>query len=169
MVDFKRIFLTLASLLFMCNSYATTSVEIFSVNSDGKAKSIGTVSFTDSKWGGLLIEPNLTSLTPGAHGFHVHEHPDCSDKAMAAGGHMDPDKTGKHLGPYNDGHLGDLPVLLVNEDGSATLTLYAPRLSEKQIKDHALMIHQGGDNYSDQPEKLGGGGKRVACGVIKSN
>jgi len=29
------------------------------------------------------------------------------------------------------------------------------------------MIHAGGDNYADQPAPLGGGGARVACGVIK--
>ncbi len=31
------------------------------------------------------------------------------------------------------------------------------------------MIHAGGDNYSDTPEKLGGGGARVACGVIPAD
>jgi len=29
------------------------------------------------------------------------------------------------------------------------------------------MVHVGGDNYSDNPEALGGGGARMACGVIK--
>lgn len=44
----------------------------------------------------------------------------------------------------------------------------APRLkSLDQVKDKALMIHVGGDNMSDQPKPLGGGGERYACGVIK--
>jgi Cu-Zn family superoxide dismutase len=29
------------------------------------------------------------------------------------------------------------------------------------------MIHAGGDNYADKPKKLGGGGERIACAVIK--
>jgi len=29
------------------------------------------------------------------------------------------------------------------------------------------MIHAGSDNYADEPKPLGGGGSRVACGVIE--
>jgi len=86
---------------------------------------------------------------------------------MAAGGHLDPAKTGKHLGPYGDGHLGDLPPLVVDADGTAMLPVLAPRLKVKDLKGRSIMIHAGGDNYSDQPKPLGGGGARVACGVIK--
>jgi Cu-Zn family superoxide dismutase len=35
------------------------------------------------------------------------------------------------------------------------------------VKGKALMIHAGGDNYADQPKPLGGGGDRIACGVIQ--
>lgn len=40
-------------------------------------------------------------------------------------------------------------------------------LQRDEIKDKALMVHVGGDNMSDQPKPLGGGGERYACGVIK--
>jgi len=43
----------------------------------------------------------------------------------------------------------------------------APRLKMTDVKGHALMVHAGGDNYSDNPEKLGGGGARIACGVAQ--
>ena len=88
---------------------------------------------------------------------------------MAAGGHLDSNKTDKHLGPYDDkGHFGDLPILYVNADGTATTPVLAPRLHKiSQISQHALMVHSGGDNYSDTPEKLGGGGARMVCGIIK--
>jgi Cu-Zn family superoxide dismutase len=62
--------------------------------------------------------------------------------------------------------MGDLPVLEVAADGTAQLTLTAPRLTVPDARGRALMIHAGGDNYSDQPEPLGGGGPRIACGVI---
>ena len=61
-----------------------------------------------------------------------------------------------------------LPALVVNNDGKATDAVIAPRLkSLDEVKDKALMVHVGGDNMSDQPKPLGGGGERYACGVIK--
>jgi len=129
-------------------------------------KSIGVITAKDTPYG-LLFIPNLTDLSPGIHGFHVHVNPICDKKGMAAGGHLDPDKTDKHLGPFtNKGHLGDLPILIADKDGHSTLPVLAPRLKLQDIKHHSLMIHEGGDNYSDTP-KLGGGGERVACGVVE--
>jgi Cu-Zn family superoxide dismutase len=87
--------------------------------------------------------------------------------ALAAGGHYDPLKTGKHEGPYGKGHLGDLPALYVGSDGKATMPVVSPRLKVSDLKGRSLMIHAGSDNYSDYPEPLGGGGARVACGVIQ--
>jgi Cu-Zn family superoxide dismutase len=58
-------------------------------------------------------------------------------------------------------------VLVVNNDGKATDPVVAPRLKKlDEVKGKALMIHVGGDNMSDQPKPLGGGGARYACGVI---
>ena len=45
--------------------------------------------------------------------------------------------------------------------------LHAPNLAVKDLKGRSVIIHAGGDNYSDQPAPLGGGGARIACGVIK--
>jgi Cu-Zn family superoxide dismutase len=87
--------------------------------------------------------------------------------ASAAGGHFDPLMTGKHEGPYGNGHSGDLPFLYVDKDGKALLPVLAPRLKVSDLKGRSLMIHAGGDNYSDVPEKLGGGGSRLACGAVK--
>ena len=85
---------------------------------------------------------------------------------LAAGGHYDPANTGKHLGPYAQGHLGDLPALYVDADGTATTPVLAPRLKLEDLAGRSIMIHAGGDNYSDSPKSLGGGGARVACGTI---
>jgi Cu-Zn family superoxide dismutase len=152
---------------FVTKVYAADiTVPVYFTSKTGTGKAIGTVAFADTKYG-LLITPNLTDLTPGLHGFHIHVNPSCADAGMAAGGHLDPQKTGVHAGPYSDmGHLGDLPALYVNSDGDATLPVLAPRLKTADIENHSLMIHAGGDNYSDNPP-LGGGGARIACGVIK--
>jgi Cu-Zn family superoxide dismutase len=61
---------------------------------------------------------------------------------------------------------GDLPVLSVGKDGAATGTLSAPRLKVADLKKRSLMIHAGGDNFSDAPKPLGGGGARLACGLF---
>ena len=52
-------------------------------------------------------------------------------------------------------------------DGEATLPVLAPQLRVKDVRGRSLIIHAGEDNYSDQPEPLGGGGTRIACGVIE--
>ena len=149
-------------------------IKVHLVNEHGMGKEIGTITASDSKYG-LILMPKLSDLPPGLHGFHVHEKPDCSHAmkegkavpALAAGGHYDPAAAGKHEGPYGNGHLGDLPALYVASDGKASLPVLAPRLKAADIKRRSLMIHAGGDNYSDTPAPLGGGGGRIACGVVK--
>jgi superoxide dismutase, Cu-Zn family len=144
------------------------------VNDQGIGNSIGTIAISEGPKG-LLFTPKLTGLTPGLHGFHVHQNPDCASgtkdgkqiPGLAAGGHYDPAGSGKHEGYEGMGHLGDLPVLTVDADGTATTAVIAPRLKMSDVKARSLMIHAGGDNYSDLPAPLGGGGARVACGVVK--
>jgi Cu-Zn family superoxide dismutase len=153
------------------------AVDMYAISAEGVGDSLGTITVEDTQYG-LLLTPDLQGLEPGIHGFHVHENPDCGpaekDGEMtagaAAGGHYDPQNTGAHQGPYDDsGHLGDLPPLYVQTDGTVTTPMLAPRLKVEDLKGRSLMIHQGGDNFSDQPESLGGGGPRVACGVVKAS
>jgi Cu-Zn family superoxide dismutase len=163
-------FIATIAFLSMPFAYAATSITVPMSLVDAKgAKSIGTVKIEKAACG-ILITPDLHDLPPGVHGFHVHEHPSCDNAGMAAGSHLDPAHTDMHHGPYqNNGHTGDLPVLIVDQEGRATLPTSAPRLHLADLKGHALMIHAGGDNYADTPEKLGGGGARIACGVVGEN
>ena len=152
---------------------ADLSIPISAVTSDGVGKNLGKVDISESPYG-VIFNPSLHDLPPGLHGFHVHENPDCDAQkkegklvaAGAAGSHLDPKKNEAHLAPWEEGHLGDLPTLFVEKDGRAQQPVLAPKLSLKELKNRALVIHAGADNYSDQPEKLGGGGERIACGVI---
>jgi Cu-Zn family superoxide dismutase len=150
------------------------TVTVNSVTAEGVGASIGSITFHDTEKG-LQISPKLTGLTPGDHGFHIHENPDCGPKekdgqmgaALAAGPHFDPAHSGKHLGPHGGGHKGDLPKLEAGADGVASKTVVVPGVKVADIRNRSVMIHAGGDNYSDTPAPLGGGGARVACGVIK--
>ncbi len=126
--------------------------------------SIGYVDVKDTTKG-LLITPHLTDLPPGDHGMHVHQYPTCGREALDAGEHWDPSATDSHKGPYKKGHLGDLPVLKVDKEGNASTPVVAPHLTVKELYGHSLIIHAGGDDYSDNPP-MGGGGARIACGVI---
>jgi Cu-Zn family superoxide dismutase len=174
----KTYFVTLAAAIVICaatTANAAETVTLNAIDANGVGKEIGTLSLSDSD-GGLRISPQLAGLPAGDHGFHVHVNPDCGPGAgpngqptagMAAGGHFDPAHTGKHLGPHGDGHMGDLTVLTVDASGNAATAAVAPHLTLADVKGHSIMIHAGGDNYSDQPAPLGGGGVRIACGVVK--
>ena len=150
-------------MLFFANVHAN-QIEVTMYSTKDPSKKIGNVIFKDTDYG-LLIIPNLGSLPPGLKGFHVHQNAKCGNQGKDAGGHLDTDDTKTHLGPYKEGHLGDLPALCVNDKGVATLSTLAPRLTTKTLKGHALIIHEHGDTYSDKPS-LGGGGARIACGVF---
>lgn len=165
----------LAALLAAFTAFAAdVTVTMNLINEQGVGKSIGTVTISEGPKG-LLFTPKLIDLTPGLHGFHVHQNPDCAAgmkdgkqvPGLAAGGHYDPAGTGKHEGHDGKGHLGDLPAITVGADGTASAAVTAPRLKMADLKGRSLMIHAGGDNYSDQPAPLGGGGARIACGVVK--
>lgn len=145
---------------------ASLVIPMVIVDQNGHDKKIGTVRADDTVYG-LLLTPSLHGLPPGTHGFHIHQLPLCGNHGLAAGGHLDPKRTDQHQGPYKgNSHLGDLPVLVVDSNGLATLPVLAPRLKLSQIKNRTLMIHVGSDNYADTPEKLGGGDGRLACGIV---
>ena len=154
--------------------YADVVVPMNLVDEKGVGASVGEVTISESKYG-LVFTPSLHGLAPGIHGFHLHQNPSCEPKekdgkmvaALAAGGHYDPAATNKHGTPWGEGHLGDLPPLYVDTNGSATQPVLAPRLKLSDLNGRALMVHAGGDNHSDHPAALGGGGARVSCGVIK--
>ena len=159
-----------------CSDAADLKATMKKIDANGVGETIGTVTISPGS-GGTVFNVDVKGLPPGEHGFHVHEKGDCGPgpnpqgqpaPGMAAGGHWDPSGTKAHAGPQGQGHMGDLPALTVAADGTAKVSVTAPRLkSGDELKGKALMIHAGGDNYSDQPQPLGGGGGRIACGIIE--
>ncbi|MCW5745583.1 MAG: superoxide dismutase family protein [Alphaproteobacteria bacterium] len=151
-----------------------TTVHVVAISDKGFGAALGSITFSNSPQG-LTIVPQLKGLPPGPHGFHVHETPDCTAReqggkmvpGLGAGGHYDPKGTKAHHGPlHTGGHLGDLPVLIVGKDGTATATMLAPHLKVADLRGRSIVIHANGDNYDDKPLPLGGGGGRIACGVF---
>ena len=173
----KKLTMLLAAAATLASAFAhaaPSSVQMSFVDEQGVAKPLGTVDISESAYG-LVFTPSLTGLPAGLHGFHVHENPSCGAMekdgkkvpAQAAGGHLDPAGSKRHGSPWGNGHLGDLPGLYVDAAGNASNPVLAPRLKLADVKMRALMIHAGGDNHADHPAALGGGGARIACGVIQ--
>ncbi|GAB3052090.1 superoxide dismutase family protein [Acinetobacter apis] len=148
-------------------------VAVYAVSAQGVGEKIGTVTLEDTPRG-LQLSTDLKKIPAGPHGFHIHEFASCESTAkngqvgpaLAAGSHLNTNHAEHHGTPLS-GHLGDLPYLTANQAGYVKETSIAPRLKLADVKGHAIVVHAGGDNYSDTPSPLGGGGGRLACGVIK--
>lgn len=164
-------------MLFGCASNQNYAVaDIYSVDKSGVGKPVGEVVFKDT-CNGMDVKVNLQHIPQGNHGFHIHENPDCraainnEGKIVAAhmaGNHYDPEQTGKHFGPENNhGHKGDLPQLTACPNGKVNAEFHVKNLKVKEIRHRSVVIHEHGDNYQDTPQPLGGGGARIACGIIK--
>lgn len=120
----------------------------------------------------VRIEGSITGLTPGSHGFHIHEKGDCSaPDASSAGGHYEPadDPHGSPQDPPDQHHLGDFGNITANEDGEAEVRITDPeiRLSgPESVIGKAIIVHGGEDDLESQPS--GDAGPRVGCGEIRA-
>ena len=169
-----RYLLAAAALVFLYGTaQADVTVPMHMVDEKGTGSAIGQIVISESPYG-LVFTPALTGISQGVHGFHVHENPSCAPMekdgkmvaALGAGGHYDPAGTKRHGTPWGDGHLGDLPALYSDGHGNVNNPVLAPRLKMADVKGRSLMIHVGGDDHSDHHMPLGGGGARLACGII---
>jgi Cu-Zn family superoxide dismutase len=128
----------------------------------------GTVTFIPA--GDLTrVEARVQGLTPGEHGFHIHEAGDCSaPDAMSAKGHFNPDKQPHGHHTHREHHAGDLPNLIADQDGKANYQRDITRLHLATgpigIIGRSVVVHADPDDYKTQP--AGNSGTRVACGVI---
>jgi Cu-Zn family superoxide dismutase len=127
----------------------------------------GMVTFT-RKGDAIEITGEITGLTPGLHGFHVHEFGDLnSADGLATGGHFDPDKK-MHGGPHaKERHVGDLGNVEADKNGKVKLHM-TDKVIQLQgphsIIGRGLIVHAKADDLKSQP--TGDAGGRVAQGVI---
>jgi superoxide dismutase, Cu-Zn family len=138
--------------------------------------SLGTVRLIEGD-GRITVRAKVAGLTPGFHGFHVHAVGACVGPSFAsAGGHLNP------AGGSHPEHAGDMPVLLVNADGTARASFASDRFGLADLFDldgSAVIVHANPDNYANIPTDrydpdpdattlaTGDAGARVACGVIE--
>ncbi len=136
-----------------------------------KSKVKGTATFVEAN-GGVEVTISVEGLTPGDHGWHVHEKGDCSaPDAKSAGDHFNPENH-KHGAPdAAEHHAGDFGNLTAGKDGKATKTFTMKGVTvtdgPSSVVGRALIVHDKQDDLKTQPS--GNAGARVACGVIKAS
>jgi len=146
---------------------------------DTNGEKVG-VAFLSESRGKVDVSAEVWGIAPGFHGFHVHTVGECVPPFTSAGGHFNP------TGSSHGDHAGDMPSLLVNEDGTAELEFETDRFSLRDLFDadgSAVMVHSGRDNFANIPSRYrsdatgalgpdaetlatGDAGSRVACGVV---
>ena len=131
----------------------------------------GTVSFKQVGED-LLMSAEVKNVSPGKHGFHIHEKGDCSDEGKAAGGHFNPAGVTHGFLP-TDGpekaHCGDMGNITVDADGTGILELILPNIhltgDKNNVSGLAVILHEKEDDFG-QP--TGNAGGRIGCGIITS-
>jgi Cu-Zn family superoxide dismutase len=148
---------------------------------DAQGQVGGRVTFLPAR-GGTLVTASVSGQTPGFHGFHLHANADglgCIAPAFTSVG-------GHYNGGTHGDHAGDLPSLLVNDNGQATMSVVTDRFSTTDTVGRAVIVHAGRDNFGNIPlgpnpdqytansdaaialtEATGNAGARVLCGVIE--
>jgi len=145
-------------------------------------ETVGRIEFKDGL-GGVLMRINISGLTPGWHGIHLHMIADCSDGAdgfKASGGHINPDNSEHGLLNPNGAHRADIPNIFAGADGNAEAEIFRAGVNLKPSEEgaaingpyplmdddgFAVIVHADPDDHMTQP--IGGAGARVACAAVK--
>jgi len=121
----------------------------------------------------VKVTGEISGLTPGNHGFHVHEFGDSTNGCISAGAHFNP--FGKvHGGPVDtERHVGDLGNVVAGADGKAKIDVLDKLITlsgECNVIGRSLVVHADPDDLGKGGHELsmttGNAGARVACGVI---
>lgn len=148
-----------------CNSKTQKAEAILESKSGSNVT--GKITFT-KEGNNMKIVADINGLTPGKHGFHIHEKGDCSaPDGSSAGGHFNP-KSMPHSGHESaERHEGDLGNIIADESGKAHLEITDIMMTfegEESIVGKSVIVHEKEDDLTTQP--TGNAGGRVACGVI---
>lgn len=160
---------TLALFAAMCSGTESSALEkaVAVLHPTAGSKTVGVVTFTQVI-GGIRVVARIEGLTPGEHGFHIHEFGDCSAaNGSSAGGHFNPAGCEHGAPESSPRHAGDLGNLTANEQGVAIYDRVDQALAfdgQNSIIGRGLIVHEKADDLKSQP--TGAAGARVACGVI---
>lgn len=146
----------------------TITVPIYGYSSHPITGSIQLTSSTNRD--GITINASIDGLTPGRHGFHIHEIANCnSPDGSSAKGHHNPHNQAHGAADSAIKHLGDLGNLEADGDGHAQLQIHLNNthlLEAPQLGPRSFIIHQDPDDFTSQP--AGNAGPRIACATLPS-
>jgi len=129
----------------------------------------GVIQFIQTPSQPTIIKGIVKGLTPGKHGFHIHEFGDLSNGCESAGAHYNPD--GVEHGSLEQGHVGDLGNIIADQSGTARFQIKAERVELSDVVGRAVVIHADEDDLGkggdEESLKTGNAGSRVGCGVIR--
>lgn len=149
----------------MGHQEVTKAVAVLSPTTDQKAFGIVTFSVVEN---GVRIVGEFEGLTPGKHGFHIHEFGDCSaGDGSSAGGHFNPTNMPHSMPSSGKRHVGDMGNIEAGKDGTAHIDYVDTMMSlngDHSIIGRGVIVHEKEDDLTSQP--TGAAGARVACGVI---
>jgi Cu-Zn family superoxide dismutase len=136
----------------------------------GNSGAIGTIEFSDAGAAGVRAKGTLTGLTPGQHGWHIHQLGNTSSGCASTGGHYNP-KNFTHGAPSDVvRHAGDLGNLVADSNGVAIIDITDKHIAIASIVGRAVVVHVGVDDLGKGGHvdslKTGNAGGRFACGVI---
>lgn len=146
-------------------------VQVSLIGANGQT--VGTAQLT-SVQEGVQIDLQVSGLAPGTHGFHIHEKAVCEAPSFdSAGAHFNPVKREHGFLNPKGAHAGDLPNLVVDEQGNGHLSTVSKAVVLLPDKINSLykqggtslVIHEKPDDLKTDPS--GNSGKRIACGVLK--
>jgi len=154
----------------MTNRNPISAIAVFQQNEQSVK---GTVNFLE-EGNTIKIEINLKGLTPGKHGFHIHETGNLLDTCKSCKSHFNPYKK-NHGGPLSkERHIGDLGNIEANKKGLVNQVVYDNNIrlrgTKSNIIGRSLVIHQDEDNLGipgdEESLKTGRAGARIGCAVI---
>lgn len=113
----------------------------------------------------VKVAATVSGLGKGKHGFHIHEGLSCE----SYGGHFAPEGSDHGSPDAVERHVGDLGQLVAGDDSTARYERVDHVISfdgPHSILGHAVIVHEGADDYVSQPS--GAGGTVIGCGVIRA-
>jgi Cu-Zn family superoxide dismutase len=147
-----------------------TLTAVANIMAKTKSNVNGTITFTEID-GKVKMTVDISGLTPGDHGIHIHAIGDCvAADGSSAGGHWNPTNVGHGKWGIAPFHKGDIGNILADSNGIGKLILETDLWcincddETKNIIGKAIIIHEGVDDYSSQP--AGAAGDRIGCGKI---
>lgn len=197
--------LTVVSLNLACSAgeqppTSSSEQELITVKrarlADASGNSVGTVVFVPGPGGSSVVSVSvrIDPAAEGFHGIHVHANDNpangvgcVADPAQPANTHfVSADGHFTIPGNIHGDHIGDMPALLVNGDGTGAMSFVTARFSPADVAGRAMILHAAPDNYANIPvgtgptqytpnspeattltHNTGNAGNRIACGVIQ--